>query len=49
MPNTPLVSATVPVITFPDCLLIRVIVAYSSGPLVDLSNTLPEIVVFVFV
>jgi hypothetical protein len=40
--NAPLVSDTVPVIIFPDGLLINEIVAYSSGWLVDLSNTFPD-------
>ena len=46
--NTPLASDTVPVIVYPDCLLINEIVAYSSGWLVDLSNTFPDNVPFSF-
>ena len=48
MLKAPFTSATVPVIVFPDCLFIIEIVAYSSGSLVDLSNTLPEIMVLGF-
>ena len=46
--NTPLASDTVPVIVFPDCLLIIEIVAYSSGWLSDLSNTFPDMLPFCF-
>ena len=48
MLNNPFTSAIVPVTVFPVFLLIKEIVAYSRGPLVDLSNTLPDIVVFCF-
>ena len=46
--KAPFTSAIVPVITFPEDLLIKVIVAYSRGPFVVLSNTFPDIVLFGF-